>query len=106
MVIRASAPFFLFTGSRVQYTGNAVHVNVWADSAQELVNIEMRVFDVSNIETFPDGQHTLFKTSADVAAYTGNGSTDFARFLSACMQLVKNHLEAIPENTGVVFSIQ
>lgn len=106
MVIRANAPFVLFAGSRVQYTGNAVHLNVWIDSAQSLVNIEMRVFDINNVDTFPDGQYTLFKSSSDVAGYTGNGTNDLDRFLSACMQLTKSYLEAIPENSGVVFTTQ
>lgn len=106
MVIRANAPFVFFSGSRVQYTGNAIHLNIWADSAYEGVNIEMRVFDINNIEAFPDGQLTLFRTSSDVNAYAGSGSTNFERFMSACMQLVKQYLEEIPENSGVVFTIK
>jgi len=73
----------------------------------ELVRIDVNTVADSGaiIPTAVQGNVTLEFTYAEISAFTASGTDEVDQFFNQCEQAVVDHLEGIPENSSVTFTI-
>lgn len=104
-MIVADAPFFLKDDELVKYVANGIRVEPRVIIDEEIVEITMRVYDLSVITNQSVGEHTLYSTFADLGAIQGIGNNDVEKFANCVQRFARGYLQNIGGNTGVNFTI-
>lgn len=71
--------------------------------ATQNIYIRCIVSDPS-IDYNEQAEFSIIATKAELDGYSGTGTGDTAKFISACQKFVSTYLETIPANSGITFT--
>lgn len=95
---------YVLDGAIQSYTNPDIYVIPTLDQFTLNVSIRCVIVDAS-VDIQQVAEFSLICRKDDIDAFTGTGTGDTAKFLNAVLQYVKDYLEAIPDNSGITFTI-
>ncbi len=101
--ITSSGRVHFETGSLQSFSSPTIYANPTYNPILEQVRCKMLVSDPATTDII--AEFVVVFSKATVDAKTGTGTGDTAKFLNAVYQCVKDHLEAITDNSTVTFTL-
>lgn len=104
MITTSAAPFVLEDGSEQKFDGSSIIVEPSYFTRASAYSVKLRVVNSGSIDVeMRDAYLQISKATVDT--FTGTGTGDTAKMLNAVEQAVVDYLEAMPDNSGVTFTI-
>lgn len=103
MIHTTVAPFVLVDGNDQSFNLSSILSEPTYFPILERWAVQVRI--LSSVDTSEIARDYVEFAKATVDAKTGTGTGDTAKALNAVEQCVKDHYSAIPDNSGVTFTI-
>lgn len=103
MITTASAAFVLEDDSQQQFSGSSIICQPTYRETEQKFTVQLNVLDSTTTTLIAYGYMEV--TKAEVDAETGSGTGEVANWFSALQLAVKTKLAAIPDNSGVTFTV-
>jgi hypothetical protein len=103
MITTASAAFVLEEDSQQQFLGARILCEPTFRETEAKFSVRLNVLDSTTSHVIHYGYIEV--TSAEVDAETGSGTGEVDQWWNALQKAVKTKLAAIPDNSGVTFTV-